>query len=352
VKSLKLQLTEREQENLRHDVPGSPAAYEWYLRANRLVLHRSAENMRLARDLYLKCVEQDPSYAPGWARLGRCYRFIEKFGEETRENFELADAAYRRAFALNPDLTIAHNFYTTIEADLGQAPQAMARLLGRGRFKRHDAELFAGLVHACRYCGELQAALVAHERARRLDPTIASSVAHTYFLLGRYQNVLDVLPIKSGMYLDAAAIAACGRDAEAIALLREREGAKEPGGGIRAMMRSLLALLEGDRALALRYVDEVEGSGMKDPESMFYTARHVARLDEKDRAIEMLLKIIEDNFICDFSLAHDPWLISLRSHPRFEYLAGRASERRREAHAAFVAAGGEVLLAPDAITPN
>ena len=79
------------------------------------------ENIVMARDLYRECVEEDPNYAAAWARLGRCYRFLEKFGEEGPENLELAQWAFHRAFALNPDLAIAHNLYTQIEADLGNA---------------------------------------------------------------------------------------------------------------------------------------------------------------------------------------------------------------------------------------
>ena len=346
VQSLMLPLTDREQKTLRQDVPAVASAYESYLRANHLVLNRSLENMKAARDLYLACLEQDPSYAPAWARLGRCYRFIEKFGEETLENFQLADAAYRRAFALNPDLAVAHSFYTSIEADLGQAQRAMARLLNRAKLKRHDAELFSGLVQACRYCGELQASLAAHERAKRLDPNIGTSVPHTLFLLCAYQKIVDFARVSEGYYIDAAAMACLGQRSDAIALLRQRES-NQLSGGMAAMMTSLRALLQGQRTVALGYLDEAEAAGIKDPECWFYMARHLVQLNEHNRAIDMLHKVIGENFICDFSLVHDPWLAPLRSHKRFDDLMGEASERRREAHAVFVAAGGEQLLRPE-----
>jgi hypothetical protein len=32
--------------------------------------------MRVARDLYFQCLDDDPDYAPAWARLGRVTRFI------------------------------------------------------------------------------------------------------------------------------------------------------------------------------------------------------------------------------------------------------------------------------------
>jgi hypothetical protein len=73
-------------------------------------------------------------------------------------------------------------------------------------------------------------------------------------------------------------------------------------------MRSLRALLESDHAGAGLAVSEHEASGRTDPESLFYVTRHMARLDEPGRAIEILFRVIDQNFFCDFSLAHDPWL--------------------------------------------
>jgi eukaryotic-like serine/threonine-protein kinase len=302
VQSLAGQLTDRERDALRRDVPANAKAYEYYLRANQILRHRTMENTNVACDLYLQCVREDPSYAPAWARLGRVYRLLEKFGEASEQNIHRADAAYRRAFALNPDLTMAHNFYTSIEADLGQAPQAMVRLLERATLKRNDPELFAGLVQSCRYCGELRASLVADQRATRLDPHTSTSVLHTYFLLGEYQRTVDGTPPERGFYLDAAALASLGQEGEALNRLREREKARV--GGLQVMMRSLRALLEGDRAGAALAANEHTASGMRDPESLFYVARHLARLGEPGRAIEVLSTVIDQNFICDFALKH------------------------------------------------
>jgi TolB-like protein len=52
VEALMLRLTERERRTLKHDVPGSARAYEFYLRANHVARERSVENLALARDLY------------------------------------------------------------------------------------------------------------------------------------------------------------------------------------------------------------------------------------------------------------------------------------------------------------
>ena len=76
VDSLSLPLTAREERMLKHDVPSNARAYESYLRANKL--STDSAQWELARDLYLRCVEEDPRYAPAWARLGRMYRVIRK----------------------------------------------------------------------------------------------------------------------------------------------------------------------------------------------------------------------------------------------------------------------------------
>ena len=77
VDAFALKLTRKEHEALRQDVPASPEAYEHYLRANRL--STSATQWVLAKDLYTRAVEADPSYAPAWARLGRVLRNIGKY---------------------------------------------------------------------------------------------------------------------------------------------------------------------------------------------------------------------------------------------------------------------------------
>jgi len=194
VELLNLRLTDREQRVLAHNVPASARAYEFYLHANHIGRERTFENMSMARDLYRECLDEDPDYAPAWARLGRCYRFLEKFGQEEPQGPELARWAFHRAFALSPDLPIAHNLYTSLEADSGHAEAAMARLLEQAEKHPNDPELFGGLVQACRYCGLLHESIRAHERARRLDPRILTSVAHTFFLLGDYQHALEWYP--------------------------------------------------------------------------------------------------------------------------------------------------------------
>ena len=101
----------------------------------------------------------------------------------TREGFDRAEAAFRRALELNPDLTVAHKLLAQLEVDLGRARDAMARLVERAQSA--DPELLAGLVSTCRYCGLLDASVAAHGRApRHSSRRIRTSVPHTWYACG------------------------------------------------------------------------------------------------------------------------------------------------------------------------
>jgi eukaryotic-like serine/threonine-protein kinase len=341
---LMLPLSEREHRILRHEAPGSARAYEYYLRANHLQLKRTVANLRLARDLYRECVEEDPDYAPAWARLGRCYRFLQKFGEEGAQNLELAQWAFHRAFALNPDLAIAHNLYTQIEADLGRAQDAMVRLVTRAKMHPNDPELFAGLVQACRFCGLLDESVRAHNRARKLDSRAVTSVAHTFFLLGDYDRALESYDSKAGYYLDAAILAVTGRDDEAAALLGRRDYSGVHSGWMHALIASLRACLEGDHSKALDLVRTAFAAPAKDPECKFLLSRQLARSGDPEAALQAIGALVEEGFFCPAALHRDPWLQTVRGQPEFPDTLAKACRRETEARTAFSTAGGGQIL--------
>jgi hypothetical protein len=162
-----------------------------------------------------------------------------------------------------------------MECDQGRARKAMVRLLERAHFRRNDAELFAGLVQACRYCDELDASIAAHCRGRHLDPHLITSAAHTYFLLGNYTNTLELYGTRGGYYLDCAALAAMGESQTALLKLRERERSGGTTGAVQGVMRSLRAYLEGNTKECLDAIAESALSA--DPEILFYSCVSLRR---------------------------------------------------------------------------
>ena len=197
VESLTSPLVAQERSQARRDTPATAQAYEYYLRGNQLsakghLSRPDATEWQLARDFYRRCVEEDPAFAPAWAQLGQVYRLTEKyFQTEARDHLTDADAAFQRALGLNPDLPMAHKLYAYLEVEQGRAADAMLRLIERAKKRTADPKLFAGLVHACRYCGLLEASLAAHAHAQRLDPKMPTSVINTYWHLDEYGRVAD-----------------------------------------------------------------------------------------------------------------------------------------------------------------
>ena len=130
--------------------PGIPApTYARFLEAKALTAVRSLESMARARDLFAVCVAQDPTFAAAWAWLGRCARFLEKFTAGSA-NLDLADAAFRRALAIDSHLACAHHFYTQLQIDLGQSAAAAARLVDRLLSRGDEPESTPG---SCTRCG-------------------------------------------------------------------------------------------------------------------------------------------------------------------------------------------------------
>ena len=116
VESLAIPLSSGEKRRLTHDLPASARAYEFYLRANQVGQDHSM--LPVAGELYRSALDEDPQYAPAWAKLGRVYRVLSKYGgEDATENLKRAHDAFQRALEINPDLSVAHNLYTNLEVE-------------------------------------------------------------------------------------------------------------------------------------------------------------------------------------------------------------------------------------------
>jgi non-specific serine/threonine protein kinase len=339
VESLALPLTAGERQQLAHDAPANPAAYDLYLRANEPASVFSGFSEAIG--LYERCLALDPPYAPAWARLGRIRWLIGKYSEGQAEMLAEGRSAIERALELNPDLPLAHNLYTNIQVDQGHAMHAMRRLLKRLRSSKTDPELLAGLTHASRYCGLLQASLEAHRQAQRLDPNIHTTVTHTFFAMGDYQGALDAVGRDFG-YFTSLRLAMLGRVEEAITVLKEKEASVSERLA-KVFMISLRALLEGNREASHKASDELMNGPFKDPEGEYYLARQLAFLND-GRATNVLKRAVDGGYFCYPQMASDPWLDPIRGDAEFKRILNRAQSMHQEALEVFKVEGGPRLL--------
>ena len=109
-------------------------------------------------------------------------------------------------------------------------------------------------------------------------------------------------------------------------------------------MRFPRAYLERDWEECFKAIETGEAIIIKDPETSFYSARHLARINQTDRAISALSNTIDMGYLCATAISRDPWFASLRSSLRYAELMYKAKQRRSETHAAFLAAGGEQVI--------
>ena len=339
VKALSLPLTAREQRILRQDVPSSGKAYEYYLRGNQF--SQDPKQWIEKRDLYLRCLDADPCYAPAWGRLGRIRHVMAKYlTTGAKEELEQAEAAFRQALDLNPDLAIAHKFYAQLEVDLGRAGDAVTRLVSRAQ-ETADPEIFAGLVSPLRYSGLLEASVAAHSRAVELEPKIRTSVPHTWFLQGDYARVAT-MRIEDNPYIVALSMAEVGRKDEALPVLRAMEEK------IKTRMRDFIMAartkIEGDEVASVAAVGRLVASDFSDPEGLFYLTRHLARLNQADDALSLLERVVGGGFSCYPAMARDPWLEPVRKRPQFAKLLGKAEQQHRVAEKEFARLEGDRIL--------
>ena len=338
VTSLSLPLTAADRRVLHRQAPTSAEAYELFLRANQLMMN--AAEWDVARGLYERAVELDPSYAPAWAGLGRARRVIAKWGGPKGIGLlPQADDAFHRALALDPDLALAHDLSAYAEAELGRAPEAMARLLGRAATRPNDVGLFAGLVTTCRYAGLLDASLAAHDRARAVDAAATTSVTWTHFMRGDYQSAVATDVQKPPFCALLSRMVRGDLQIDEVRAIEERAVA-----GTRLAVSAYRHMMEGSVDKVLAVLTELRAFGFADPEGWYLYAFMLARDGRAEPALDLLAQAVDMGFACHHALGHQQEWRALADHPRFIDLIGRTDSMVRDARHRFDAAGGQAIL--------
>jgi eukaryotic-like serine/threonine-protein kinase len=327
------------------DAPHNARAYELYLRANELA--RTYDGMAAARDLYQQSLDLDSRYAPAWAHLGRCHRVIGKYVTDSPDSELHAEEAFQRALTLNPHLSIAHKFYANLEADIGQPVRAVVRLVTEANRRGNDPELFAGLVHACRYCGLFDESIAAHAEARRLDPNVPTSVEQTLLMAGDIEHLQAVEPspfvagADEGIRVIGLGLAG-RRDEARKALLRMRR-AHIPA--FQSWSEFLMAWLEKRIPDMMQRMSMFDGLKIRDdPEAIFQEGRFLCDVGEHQKGLELVRRAVTKGYWVAPTLERSPEFEALRGNLEFDAVLVEAAAGRERAAAAFKEAGGERLL--------
>jgi tetratricopeptide (TPR) repeat protein len=272
---------------------------------------------------------------------------IGKYIDDSSYTTERAREAFGRAIELNPRLSVAHKFCAHLEADTGHGESAMVRLLTQARRHGNDPELFAGLVHACRYCGLYDQSIAAHGEARRLDPNIPTSLEQTILMTGDIDRLLGLRGPLGGSGDEGIRVIGLG-------LAGRREEARQALLAMRWAVSIPLFQVWTDYLMAWlerRPADMVVGMGafgalkiMEDPEAVFQQGWLLCDAGEHGRGLAYLQRAVANHYFVASTLAAAPAFDALRGSADFDALVAQAEAGRARTLAAFHDAGGSRLL--------
>ena len=322
-----------------HARAASAKAFDLYLRG--MQLRSESSGWRQAHSFFEQCLTLDPSFAPAWAERGRLERLIAKYEEPAK--YREAESTLLHALELDPDEGAAQYYYAQLEIDVGRLEDALARLLERVRQRRAEPHVYAALVHACRYAGLLEESVAAHRQARRLDPTVSTSVHHTFYMQGDYVRALDESH-HSNDPIEVRVLWAMGREAEALQVARREESRFAASPMLLAFSRGHRAAIEGRNDDVLSALQPFETIGHTDGEASFYVAGSYAKAGHLDRAHALLKRAVDVGFLCLPAFERDIYFAPLRGTEPWRSLMERLTPRHQRVVDEFVRAGGRALL--------
>jgi hypothetical protein len=273
---------------------------------------------------------------------------IGKYVEAAPDSEARAEDAFRHALALNPRLSLAHKFYANLEADIGQARGALVRLLEAAARRGNDPELFAGLVHACRYCGLYEQSIAAHAEARRLDPNVPTSLEQTLLMAGDIDRLMTVEtpPVIAGADdgIRVIGLGLAGRRDEARQRLEVmRQSSRIPI--FQAWIEYLMAWLDcrpADMSVNLSMFGALKIQD--DPEAIFQEGWLLCDVGEHEKGLALVQRAVAKGYFVAPTLSSRPQFDALRGSPAFRALLEDAEAGRQRTLAAFRDAGGERLI--------
>jgi len=278
-------------------------AYSLYLKGREYFHNPTKAFIRLARQLFVRATELDPSFARAYAGIANCdARLVGWYGERIALEDILAMAG--KALELDPKLAEAH--------------------AARGE--------------ALRVAGRAEEAVEAFERALELDPnSFEANLAYGRLARGMgdlersVELFIRALEVQQTDYqaplLLQSILHALGRKEEAekyarLGLCRAEEALRDhPEGSRPAQLAAPAAALLGDREEAIRWIERALWVDQDDAQAQYNAACAWALLGEADRALDTLESWAERGGVLARNwLERDPDLDPIRSHPRFAKL--------------------------------
>jgi TolB-like protein len=306
--------------------PRSPEAYEFYLRA--VALSRDVVPNKQAIQLLEQAVALDSSYAPAWQALSHRYYYDGTYGDGGPAAFQRSEAAMSRALALDPNNVLAAQgsiITKTERGVLGEAYDEARAFLAR---RPDSASAHFAMGYLLRYAGLPEESAQACDRAMALDPGNREwrSCATTFIRLGNFKRAEDFLRLDAGSefsrYVGALILLRQGKVNQSV------EGMPPSAEAERSAVVASAAGRKQEAAVIARRVG-LETLARRDSEQKFTEAGLIAYVGEREVALELLRKAVEQNYCGALAAETDPLYEGLRG-PALAQIKNQARQCREK----------------------
>jgi DNA-binding winged helix-turn-helix (wHTH) protein/TolB-like protein len=337
LRSLRLNLTEAETHDLQRYLP-NPVAYEYDLRG--IAVSRKSDYLSSLK-MYEKAVEADPNYALAWTHIAAvCYFYANDklTGPAYRAR---ADKAIDRALQLEPDQIEARleKAFQMIDNE-GRGEEAIPILRGIIGTNDNNALAHWYLSQAYRYGGALDESITEGRRAVEIDPDVMwDTTFNSLFYAGLFEEFLSSMAHKpegarTCFYRGLADLYVNDRDSAVRQFDRSYEIDRTyPHAMIGQAMK---AALNGEVVRGTRSLGQLERDrSLTDGEMLYKLAQAHAMLGNKQDALRLLRRTVEQNFFCYPYFANDALLDNVRAEPEFAEFLSSARQRHEQFRASF-----------------
>jgi len=311
--------------------PKNPEAYDLYLRG--AAISRDPVPNKEGIALLERSVALDPTFAPAWSALADRYYLDGAYSDGGQRSQERAQADAQRALSLDSDLISAALRLILLRVEGGDLDAAYDEATDLLRRRPSSAEAHFSLAYLLRYAGLLDESARECETARRLDPKSYRwrSCDLTFDLLGQYDRAKEyrALDGQSAWFAfeSVGGLLREGKRAEAAAIART----------VPDYPRSTQACLNGRPPQEVESLAREEAAAMlnvRDSEPKYYAASEFAYCGQREVALRLLRKAVEENYCSYPAMDKDPLFASIRGRPEFAAIrqAGIECQKRFLAH--------------------
>ena len=336
---VRIVLTPEERNRLGIVRQVNPEAHELYLKARHFWNKRTEENVRKALSYFQQAIDNDPTYAQGYAGLADSYNILGYYNALSpneaypkgkaaalkalelddslaephaalgvvKRDFEWdwsgAEADFQRAIELNPGYVEAYHWHSTLLSMLGRHADALREKKKALAMDPLSVVIRTDLARMYYFSRDYDQSLEQYRAALDMDPNFGSAhlwLAQVYEQKGLYEEAISSL--KTGMHLLSDSMYALAKLGQGYAIAGRCDEA-------RTVLKQLNALS------IKRYV------------SPYDIALVHLGLHEKDEAFTWLQRALEQRSLWLGYLSVEPQLDPLRSDQRFQTLRRRVDLR-------------------------